>query len=111
MHVVVFKDRCNRVIQIELDVDCTRAVAYHQGEPVGELSIDIDASEADGCPLLTTLFVEPAYRRSGIAHTLLNCASQQIGHPIRVDRSALHSSPPFESLCRCLAPEGTVILD
>ncbi|CAB3738170.1 GNAT family N-acetyltransferase [Paraburkholderia rhynchosiae] len=111
MRVLVFKDRCDRVIQIELDVDCTRAVAYHHGEPVGELGIEIDASGADGSASLANLFVEPAYRRSGIAHTMLTYASREIGHSINVDRPSSHGSPEFESLCRCLAVEGAVIFN
>ncbi|WP_258181053.1 GNAT family N-acetyltransferase [Burkholderia multivorans] len=41
------------------------AVAYRDDEAVGELSIDDSART----PLLVRLYVEPAYRRSGIAHT------------------------------------------
>lgn len=111
MRVLVFKDRCSRVIQIALDDDCTRAVAYHHGEPVGELCIEIDTGVADGAPTLAKLFVEPAYRLSGIAHTLLAHAFHEIGHSITVERSEPQRSPAFESLCRCLALEGALILN
>ena len=48
---------------------------------------------------------------SGIAHTLLTYASEEIGHPIGVDRSPPHSSPQFESLCRCLTLEGAAVFN
>ena len=109
MHVIVFKDRCDRVIRIAFEEGCTRAVAYHHDEPVGELRIGIDDDSANAVATLLNVYVEPAYRRSGIAHTLLAYASREIGQPIRVD---LHGSPDsfaFETLCRCLASEGIVI--
>lgn len=113
MRVVVFKDRCDRVIQIAFDEDCTRAVAYHHDEPVGELQIGVDDDSARTLATLLNVYVEPAYRRSGIAHTLLLYTCQEIGRPISVDPAASPDSSPdscaLETLCRCLAYEGLVI--
>ncbi|MHB9841967.1 GNAT family N-acetyltransferase [Paraburkholderia terrae] len=109
MRVIVFKDRCGRVIRIAFDEDCTRAVAYHHDEPVGELRISIDDDSANTVSTLLNVCVEPAYRRSGIAHTLLVYASREIGQPIRVDLAASPDSFAFETLCRCLAGEGILI--
>jgi GNAT superfamily N-acetyltransferase len=109
MRVIVFKDRCNRVIQIAFDEDCTRAVAYHHDEPVGELRIGIDNTSARAVATLLNVYVEPAYRRSGIAHTLLAYSCQQIGQPIRVDLPASPDSSAFETLCRCLSTEGILV--
>jgi hypothetical protein len=109
MHVTVFKDRCDRVIQIVFDEDCTRAVAYHHDEPVGELRISIDDDSSNAVATLMNVCVEPAYRRSGIAHTLLAYASREIGQPIRVDLPASPDSFAFETLFRCLSSDGILI--
>ena len=68
MHVVVFRDRCERVIRIVLDDARATAVAYRDDEAIGELGIDDGRGGAVRSPSLTRLYVEPAYRRSGIAH-------------------------------------------
>ncbi|PRE57159.1 GNAT family N-acetyltransferase [Burkholderia multivorans] len=109
MHVVVFRDRCARVIRIVFDDAQAVAVAYRDDEAVGELSVD-DSARA---PLLVRLYVEPAYRRSGIAHTLLAHVSRVLGAPIRIDAHthARPDSPAWTTLCRCLAYEGLVVVD
>ncbi|MCO8590863.1 GNAT family N-acetyltransferase [Burkholderia multivorans] len=109
MHVVVFKDRCARVIRIVFDDARAVAVAYRDDEAVGELSVD-DSARA---PLLVRLYVEPAYRRSGIAHTLLAHVSRVLGEPIRIDARtrATTDSPEWATLCRCLAHEGLVVVE
>lgn len=112
MHVVVFRDRCERVIRIVFDDARASATAYRDDEAIGELGID-DASGNEGIarsPTLARLYVEPAYRRSGIAHTLLACASREFGRPIRIDTDARAwpDSPAWATLCRCLEYEGLV---
>ncbi|NTY39054.1 GNAT family N-acetyltransferase [Burkholderia diffusa] len=121
MHVVVFRDRCERVIRIVFDDARATAVAYRDDEAIGELGIDDgrgdergEGSKADAArsPSLTRLYVEPAYRRSGIAHTLLACASREFGRPIRIDSRAREwpDSPAWATLCRCLEYEGLVVV-
>ncbi|WP_175689466.1 GNAT family N-acetyltransferase [Burkholderia anthina] len=111
MHVVVFRDRCGRVIRIVFDDACATAHAYRDDEPIGELGID-DEGGAVPAPTLVRLYVEPAYRRSGIAHTLLACASRAFGRPIRIDAGARAwpDSPAWTTLCRCLEYEGLVVV-
>ncbi|WP_322089696.1 GNAT family N-acetyltransferase [Burkholderia sp. BCC1999] len=111
MHVVVFRDRCARVIRIVFDDARATAIAYRNDEAIGELGID-DDGDAARSPSLTRLFVEPAYRRSGIAHTLLACASREFGRPIRIDTGARAwpDSPAWATLCRCLEYEGLVVM-
>ncbi|WP_107314363.1 GNAT family N-acetyltransferase [Burkholderia metallica] len=116
MHVVVFRDRCGRVIRIVFDDARATAIAYRDDEAIGELGIDDDGSGDDGgaarSPSLARLYVEPAYRRSGIAHTLLACVSREFGRPIRIDTDAREwpDSPAWETLCRCLEYEGLVVV-
>ncbi|MDR8727334.1 GNAT family N-acetyltransferase [Burkholderia pseudomultivorans] len=107
MHVFVFRDRCERVIRIVFDDAHATAVAYRNDAAIGELNIDDRAP----LPMLARLYVEPAYRRSGIAHTLLACASRAFGQPIRIDAAARAwpDSPAWATLCRCLAHEGLVV--
>ncbi|AXF23856.1 N-acetyltransferase [Burkholderia pyrrocinia] len=109
MHVVMFRDRCARVIRIVFDDAHASAVAYRDDEAIGELRLD----HGDGArsPALARLYVEPAYRRSGIAHTLLACASREFGRPIRIDADARAwpDSPAWATLCRCLEYEGLVV--
>ncbi|CAB3746725.1 GNAT family N-acetyltransferase [Burkholderia puraquae] len=111
MHVVVFRDRCERVIRIEFDDARATAVAYRDDEAIGALCID-DGGGAARSPSLTRLYVEPAYRRSGIAHTLLACASREFGRPIRIDAGAREwpDTPAWATLCRCLEYEGLVVV-
>ncbi|WP_175870231.1 GNAT family N-acetyltransferase [Burkholderia sp. BCC0397] len=111
MHVVVFRDRCARVIRIVFDDARVTAVAYRDDEAIGELGID-DDGDAVRTPSLARLYVEPAYRRSGIAHTLLACASREFGRPIRIDTAAREwpDSPTWATLCRCLEYEGLVVV-
>ncbi|MCA7999720.1 GNAT family N-acetyltransferase [Burkholderia metallica] len=115
MHVVVFRDRCERVIRIVFDDARATAIAYRDDEAIGELGID-DVDDADGgaarSPSLARLYVEPAYRRSGIAHTLLACVSREFGRPIRIDTDARAwpDTPAWATLCRCLEYEGLVVV-
>jgi hypothetical protein len=109
MRVVVFKDRCNRVIQIELDDEGTRATAFHRDQQVGELRIGSGNYTNAASATLLDLNVEPAYRRSGIAHTLLAFACREIGQPVAVDPDIFSSSPAFETLCRHLILEGLLV--
>ncbi|MBN3781552.1 GNAT family N-acetyltransferase [Burkholderia sp. Ac-20345] len=112
MQVVVFRDRCERVIRIEFDDVRATAVAYRDDEAIGELGIDDDGRGAVRSPSLTRLYVEPAYRRSGIAHTLLACVSREFGRPIRIDARAREwpDTPAWATLCRCLEYEGLVVV-
>ena len=81
-------------------------------QAAGELGIGDDGGGAARSPSLTRLYVEPAYRRSGIAHTLLACASREFGRPIRIDTDAREwpDSPAWATLCRCLEYEGLVVV-
>ncbi|HEM7880024.1 GNAT family N-acetyltransferase [Burkholderia contaminans] len=112
MHVVMFRDRCERVIRIVFDDARATAVAYRDDEAIGELGIDDDGGGAVRSPSLTRLYVEPAYRRSGIAHTLLACVSREFGRPIRIDTDAREwpDTPAWATLCRCLEYEGLVVV-
>jgi hypothetical protein len=115
MHVVVFRDRCARVIRIVFDETCMRAVAHQGDESVGELCLDAggtaeDAGDRETPVMLAGLYVEPAYRRAGIAHTLLACACRELGRPIHIDPKAWPDSPAWAMLCRCLAIEGIVVV-
>ncbi|WP_025600660.1 GNAT family N-acetyltransferase [Burkholderia sp. WSM2230] len=109
MQVVVFKDRCDRVIQMVFDDDYTHAVAYHHDAPVGELRIDIHDDPLNAAATLLNVRVEPAYRRSGIARTLLAYASRETGQPIRAHLPASPESRAFETLVRCLSAEGILV--
>lgn len=116
MQAVVFRDRCGRVIRIIFDESGTCAVAHHEEEAVGELRLHTVGTAEDaarrGMPVvLDSLFVEPAYRRAGIAHTLLSSACREFGRPIRVDPDARPDSPAWATLCRCLALEGVVVVE
>lgn len=112
MHVVVFRDRCERVIRIVFDDARASATAYRDDEAIGELDLDDDCRDEGiaRSPTLARLYVEPAYRRSGIAHTLLAYASREFGRPIRIDTGARAwpDSPAWATLCRCLEYEGLV---
>ncbi|CAB3964201.1 MULTISPECIES: GNAT family N-acetyltransferase [Burkholderia] len=112
MHVVVFRDRCERVIRIVFDDAGATAVAYRDDDAIGALDIDDDGDGEGRSPSLTRLYVEPAYRRSGIAHTLLACASREFGRPIRIDAGAREwpDTPAWSTLCRCLEYEGVVVV-
>ncbi|MDR0242575.1 MAG: GNAT family N-acetyltransferase [Burkholderia sp.] len=114
MHVVVFRDRFERVIRIVFDDARATAVAYRDDAAIGELGIDDDGGRGDAArsPSLTHLYVEPAYRRSGIAHTLLAYASREFGRPICIDTGAREwpDSPAWATLCRCLEYEGLVVV-
>ena len=109
MRVLVFKDRSNRVIQIGLDDEGTRATAFHRDQQVGELRLDRDAHANAISATLLDLKVEPAYRRSGIAHTLLAFACREMGRPVSVNPGTCPSSPAFETLCRHLMLEGVLV--
>lgn len=109
MHVVVFKDRCGRVIRILFDDTGTQALAYRDDEMVGELRVDMDGGSTYTSATLVDLYVAPAYRRSGIAHTLLAYTSRELGQPIHVDRLMWPDSPACESLYRCLLHEGIIV--
>ncbi|AYQ43071.1 GNAT family acetyltransferase [Burkholderia aenigmatica] len=112
MHVVVFRDRCERVIRIVFDDAGATAVAYRDDDAIGALDIDDDGDGEERSPSLTRLYVEPAYRRSGIAHTLLACASREFGRPIRIDAGAREwpDTPAWSTLCRCLEYEGLIVV-
>ncbi len=112
MHVVVFRDRCERVIRIVFDDARATAVAYRGDEAIGALDLDDDGGDAVRSPSLTRLYVEPAYRRSGIAHTLLACASREFGQPIRIDAGAREwpDTPAWSTLCCCLEYEGLIVV-
>ncbi|OXC79751.1 GNAT family N-acetyltransferase [Caballeronia sordidicola] len=109
MRVLVFKDRCSRVIQIEFDDEGTCATAFHRNRQVGELRLDRDTYTNAIPATLLDLKIEPAYQRSGIAHTLLAFACREMGGPVSVDQDTCPSSPAFESLCRHLMLEGVLV--
>ena len=109
MRVLVFKDRCNRVIQIGLDDEGTCAMAFHRDQQVGELRLDSDFHANTTSAVLLDLKVDPAYRRSGIAHTLLAFACREMGGPVSVDPDTCPSSPAFKTLRRHLVLEGVLV--
>jgi len=109
MRVLVFKDRCNRVIQIGLDDEGTCATAFHCDQQVGELRFESDNHANAASATLLDLKVEPAYRRSGIAHTLLAFACCEMGRPVGVDLEMFASSPAFDTFCRHLILEGLLV--
>lgn len=112
MHVFVFKDRCGRVIRIMSDDSWMCSVAHHRDEVVGELHIDSNDPLDRHTPItLTRLYVEPAYRCAGIAHTLLSSARRELGRPIFIASKTLSDSPEWATLCRCLALEGVFIVE
>jgi GNAT superfamily N-acetyltransferase len=116
MHVVVFRDRCARIIRIVFDETCMHAVAHRGDEAVGELSLYAggmaeDTLDSETPVMLAGLYVKPAYRRAGIAHTLLACACRELGRPIRIDPKAWPDSTACATLRRCLAIEGIVVAD
>ncbi|RZF26512.1 N-acetyltransferase [Paraburkholderia sp. UYCP14C] len=110
MHTYIFKDRCGRVIHVETDDEGENSVAYHHAEPVGRLSISHDDCSGASSAVLLELFVEPSYRRSGIAHTLVAYACEAAGSPIRVRPQMASQSDAFSTLCRCLECEGLLLL-
>lgn len=111
MRVFVFRDRCGRVIRIISDESGMCSIAHHGDEAVGELHIDSDDPLDRQAPVtLTRLYVEPAYRCAGIAHTLLSSAYRELGQPIFITLKALPDSPAWATLCRCLALEGVVVV-
>ena len=110
MHAYIFKDRSGRVIDVETDDEGEAAVAYHHAEPVGRLSISYDDTSNDPSAMLIELFVEPAYRRCGIARTLVACVHETTGSPIRVPRTMARQSEAFSTACRCLESEGLILL-
>jgi GNAT superfamily N-acetyltransferase len=110
MHTYIFKDRSGRVIHVETDDEGEAAVAFHHAEPVARLSISHDDTSDAPSATLIELFVEPAYRRCGIAHTLVACARETIGGPIRVQRTMASQNEAFRTLCRCLESEGLMLL-
>jgi GNAT superfamily N-acetyltransferase len=110
MHVFVFKDRCGRAIYLEFDEQRTHAVAYHRHQAVGELKLAYDVGPNGKSPALVHLHVEPAYRMSGIAHSLLAHACEVTGEAIIADPEASPCpSIAFATLCRCLLREGLLI--
>lgn len=110
MHTYIFKDRCGRVIHVETDDDGEAAVAYHHAEPVARLSVTCSEGSDDSSATLIDLFVEPPYRRSGIAHTLVAYVREETGNPIRVRRQMANQNEAFGTLCRCLECEGLLFL-
>ncbi|WP_028213973.1 GNAT family N-acetyltransferase [Paraburkholderia mimosarum] len=110
MHTYIFKDRCGRVIHVETDDEGETAVAFHHAEPVGRLSVSHDDRAGPLSAFLVELFVEPPYRRSGIAHTLVANARDAAGSPIRVRRQMASQNEAFSTLCRCLEREGLLLV-
>ncbi|MCO5399085.1 GNAT family N-acetyltransferase [Ralstonia soli] len=109
MHMFVFKDRCGRVIRILSDDRWMCSVAHHGDEVVGQLRIDSDDSvNCHTAVKLTHLYVDPAYRCAGIAHTLLSSARRELGQPILIASKTLSDSPAWATLCRCLVLEGVL---
>lgn len=112
MHMFVFKDRCGRVIRALSDESWTCSIAYHGDQVVGRLRIDLNGPLDGHVPItLTNLYVEPAYRCAGIAHTLLSSARRELGRPIVIASKALPDSPAWATLCRCLALEDVLVVD
>jgi GNAT superfamily N-acetyltransferase len=110
MHVYLFKDRSARTIAIELDERTGRALAWHRDQLAGWLDFESVAGTPGGArAALVDLFVEPAFRRSGIAHTLLAHLCAEIDGPIEVDAPAGAHGVEFRSLCRNLACEGLIV--
>jgi GNAT superfamily N-acetyltransferase len=110
MHAYLFKDRSARAITIEFDGHNGRAVAWHRDQPVGWIRFEPDASALAGArATLVDLFVEPAFRRSGIAHTLLARLYEEVNGPIEVDASSGAQGAEFSSLCRNLVCEGLIV--
>ncbi|ACC75273.1 GNAT family N-acetyltransferase [Paraburkholderia phymatum] len=106
MHTYIFKDRAAHVIAIELD-DGNRAVAWHRAEPVGWIEFEYPSStSSDATVTLLDAFVAPAYRRNGIAHTLLAYVSREMGGPIQISVTARSRSVEFDALCSNLMHEG-----
>lgn len=112
MHMFVFKDRCGRVIRILSDDSWRCSVAHHGDEVVGQLRIDSSGPLDCHAPItLTNLYVEPAYRCAGIAHTLLSSARRELGRPILITSKTLPHSSAWATLCRCLALEGVLVVE
>lgn len=112
MHMFVFKDRCGRVIRIISDDSWTCLVAHHGDEVVGQLRIDSNDRLDWHAPItLMDIYVEPAYRCAGIAHTLLSSARRELGRPIFIASKALPDSPAWATLCRCLVLEGVLVVE
>jgi GNAT superfamily N-acetyltransferase len=110
MHAYLFKDRCARAITIELDECNGRAVAWHRDQTVGWVRFELDVSSPAGVrATLVDLFVEPAFRRSGIAHTLLAHLCEEMDGPIEVDASSSAQAAEFSALCTNLACEGLIV--
>ncbi|GAB7524226.1 N-acetyltransferase family protein [Paraburkholderia sp. 2C] len=122
MHIYMFKDRSARAITIEFDERRGRAVARHRDQPVGWVHFEPATSTPGGArATLVDLFVEPAYRRSGIAHTLLAHLSQEMDGPIEVDVASSTGGTrgtrgtrgaqgaEFSALCSHLACEGLIV--
>ncbi|CAH2771870.1 MAG: hypothetical protein CBARDCOR_2009 [uncultured Caballeronia sp.] len=109
MRVLVFKDRCNRLIRIGLDDEGMHATAFHCDQQVGELRFDSDIHANTTSATLLDIKVESAYRRSGIAHTLLAFACREMGQPVGVAPDPRPLSPAFETLCHHLMLEGLLV--
>jgi GNAT superfamily N-acetyltransferase len=110
MHAYLFKDRSARAITLELDERNGRAVAWHRDQPVGWVRFELEVSTPAGArATLVDLFVEPAFRRAGIAHTLLAHLCEEMDGPIEVDAATGAQGVEFSALCSNLACEGLIV--
>ncbi|WP_153098811.1 GNAT family N-acetyltransferase [Paraburkholderia hayleyella] len=109
MQVYVFKDRSGRVIRVVFDTESLCALAYRDDEIVGVLRVENDAVGAQTSVRLLSVYVEPAYRRCGIAHTLLAYVCRETGQSIEIAPVMASQSLAFAHLCRCLMQEGVIV--
>ena len=110
MRTYIFKDRAAHVINIEFDDDGIRAVAWHRAEQVGWVECEYSSNSNSDAPVtLLDAFVAPAYRRNGIAHTLLTYVSREMGGPIQIGVPARSRGVEFDALCSNLIHEGLII--
>lgn len=72
---ISFVDKRGRTIKISWDND---VYAYHNGKEIGKIGID----HPDGGPILWSIDVDMAYRRSGIATEIMKVVADMYGKDI-----------------------------
>jgi GNAT superfamily N-acetyltransferase len=103
MNVFIFRDRQGRIINLISNEADGAFAAYHQDTLVGTLELDC----LDG--VLIDVAVSPHYRKSGIAHTMIARAHDELGRPLGIRRLSA-SDGAFSGLVRHLTHEGLVEL-